>query len=1341
MAPIKIKHIVSFTSQDSKNGVNNLCDGSNSSRPWLCSVQERSGVLRAELQMERVSAIGFIDVGNCGSAFIQIDVGRSSWSLDHPYITLLPTATLMSPTDSKEGTGRQNVRMFKKADFLPQAAEESWDRLRVTCTQPFNKRSQFGLSFLRIRTVEDEAEDSSVQNEDIAAEQLHTPEKMTSVLEWLSSPAIQNTFFGRITGDVSSNAQGNPGSLSRAERMVKAAHSNRRSLSTSPSSSTSSTTPQREDNVKTPPGKLLFATTQTEWGNNAFNNPKLFLSLRAILGGFRTSSDQKKTPQEQRKTSKARYEVRKKESFSPDYLPFHASTCLDSDSVDLMGLREETEVMSSPHSSVFGSGTDEHMVPCPLCSFRFPPDRIQQHASTCGDTPEQWREIVNKKFRFPPELLGAIREGNVNMVSSLLKTGDGIIRQLDDSEDRLWREALNLSIRLGNEDTMDNLLQGVKFDFRQIHEALLVAVDTNQPRVVKRLLDRLDLEKGNKMDVRSFSMAIFDHSIDDSQFAPGVTPLTLACQKDLYDIVTMLNQKGHEIPWPHKISCVCLECRNGRQYDLLKFSLSRINTYRGIASRAYLSITAEDAMLSAFRLSRDLRKLSKKEPEFKPQYLALEQLCQEFAVELLGMCRNQSEVTTILNSLGDKDEDSEDELDQQAFEEGIPNLARLRLAVNYNQKQLGKTLRIPVIKFLLHSASYMWFLITLLGESIAMEVYRDSFASREQTILHNSFHMVWVVGFFWFECKEIWIEGLKSYFLDWWNCLDVMVLSMYLASFALRVVIMLKVHFLCQLPDKEEECVYFTETMRNEWHQEDPQFIAEVLFAVTSMLSFTRLAYILPAHESLGTLQISIGKMIDDMMRFMFILVIIGTAFLCGVNNIYVPYMISPNLGRLNETFSFLFWTMFGMADQTYVDMPEFVLAEFVGRILYGIYTLVIVIVLLNMLIAMITNSFQKIEDDADVEWKFARSKLYLSYFREGLTMPVPFNIIPSPKAKDDMGAGENRIPYRQQVIRALVQRYIESARREFEETKRKDVGNRITELSKVIGQLHTEMKHIQMNLFDHSDNPKGNPSGGSSFLGKYILGAKNNFRGFNSNERSTVPLHEPILHEEPAEKTVEENDEETADVQESPPADTEPDRKSNEEQSSEGEIDNAVEDMNETEGGEEEGDVETGNDDVTEISMDEEKEEEAEKNTDAENTSETVIDIESNTDAESEASGNRENEMIAEEVNDNTDEATGETDQNEAETEENGEVEESSGTTEDINEDIVDIISENTGEGIKIDLNKANLVSFLAKRIEEKLERNFSFIANQASSPTGSDDSQDTGFGSQEFDLSTSGP
>lgn len=62
--------------------------------------------------------------------------------------------------------------------------------------------------------------------------------------------------------------------------------------------------------------------------------------------------------------------------------------------------------------------------------------------------------------------------------------------------------------------------------------------------------------------------------------------------------------------------------------------------------------------------------------------------------------------------------------------------------------QVGKILKTPVIKFLLHSAAYLWFLIILLGESITMEIYRDKFSSREQNILQSSFHMVWVVGRF-----------------------------------------------------------------------------------------------------------------------------------------------------------------------------------------------------------------------------------------------------------------------------------------------------------------------------------------------------------------------------------------------------------------------------------------------------------------------------------------------------------------------------------------------------------------------------------------------------------------
>merc|ERR1719277_1108317 len=38
-------------------------------------------------------------------------------------------------------------------------------------------------------------------------------------------------------------------------------------------------------------------------------------------------------------------------------------------------------------------------------------------------------------------------------------------------------------------------------------------------------------------------------------------------------------------------------------------------------------------------------------------------------------------------------------------------------------------------------------------------------------------------------------------------------------------------------------------------------------------------------------------------------------------------------------------------------------------------------------------------EEKADTEWKFARSKLWISYFEEGGTVPPPFNIIPTPKS------------------------------------------------------------------------------------------------------------------------------------------------------------------------------------------------------------------------------------------------------------------------------------------------------------------------------------------------------
>lgn len=54
-------------------------------------------------------------------------------------------------------------------------------------------------------------------------------------------------------------------------------------------------------------------------------------------------------------------------------------------------------------------------------------------------------------------------------------------------------------------------------------------------------------------------------------------------------------------------------------------------------------------------------------------------------------------------------------------------------------------------------------------------------------------------------------------------------------------------------------------------------------------------------------------------------------------------------------------------------------------------------------------------QDDADVEWKFARAKLWFSYFEEGRTLPVPFNLVPSPKSMLGLSKG----------IKALALQYV----------------------------------------------------------------------------------------------------------------------------------------------------------------------------------------------------------------------------------------------------------------------------------------------------------------------------
>ncbi|XP_068188253.1 short transient receptor potential channel 6a isoform X2 [Antennarius striatus] len=363
--------------------------------------------------------------------------------------------------------------------------------------------------------------------------------------------------------------------------------------------------------------------------------------------------------------------------------------------------------------------------------------------------------------------------------------------------------------------------------------------------------------------------------------------------------------------------------------------------------------------------------------------------------------------------------------------------------------RVGKVMRSPFMKFVAHASSFTIFLGLLILNAA------DRFAGA--TILPNMTHLhhperpefdprllyrmtttpftwmeiliiSWVIGMIWAEVKEIWSQGPGEYLLEPWNFLDFGMLAMFLASFSCRFSTLkhadvaqsyVHSHYTTLVNVTLPPEIHYFTLARIYWLPSDPQLVSEGLYAVAVVLSFSRIAYILPANESFGPLQISLGRTVKDIFKFMVIFILVFLAFMIGMFNLYSYYLGAKQndaFTTLEESFKTLFWAIFGLSEvRSVVINNGHKFIENIGYVLYGVYNVTMVIVLLNMLIAMINSSFQEIEDDADVEWKFARARLWFSYFEEGRTLPVPFNLVPSPKSMLGLATG----------IKALVLQYV----------------------------------------------------------------------------------------------------------------------------------------------------------------------------------------------------------------------------------------------------------------------------------------------------------------------------
>ncbi|KAL0852615.1 hypothetical protein ABMA27_016897 [Loxostege sticticalis] len=437
--------------------------------------------------------------------------------------------------------------------------------------------------------------------------------------------------------------------------------------------------------------------------------------------------------------------------------------------------------------------------------------------------------------------------------------------------------------------------------------------------------------------------------------------------------------------------------------------------------------------------------------------------------------------------------------------------------------QMGLFMKKPFVKFICHSSSYAFFLM-LLGmasqriEYLVIELFGNAWMReilagwkrRERGCIPGfveSGVIIYIISLITGEIRSLWADGLLEYVSDLWNIVDFIQNVFYVIWVSMRITAWFVVQRILECEDPWYP--------RDQWDAFDPMLLSEGAFAAGMIFrfpsdiihyylffvvtnprlilefictmfptkrfcgiysSFLKLVHIFSVNPHLGPLQISLGRMIIDIIKFFFIYTLVLFAFGCGMNQLMWYYAdlekmkcyhmpsglpdfdnqekacsIWRRFANLFETSQSLFWASFGMVDLMSFDLTGIKsFTRFWALLMFGSYSVINIIVLLNMLIAMMSNSYQIISERADTEWKFARSHLWMSYFEDGDTRSGD-----NCRKKSREKAKERH----DTVMRLLVRRYVTA-----EQRKRDDFGiteDDVMEIRQDISTLRYELIDI----------------------------------------------------------------------------------------------------------------------------------------------------------------------------------------------------------------------------------------------------------------------------------------
>ncbi|UJR25333.1 hypothetical protein I4U23_006683 [Adineta vaga] len=197
-----------------------------------------------------------------------------------------------------------------------------------------------------------------------------------------------------------------------------------------------------------------------------------------------------------------------------------------------------------------------------------------------------------------------------------------------------------------------------------------------------------------------------------------------------------------------------------------------------------------------------------------------------------------------------------------------------------------------------------------------------------------------------------------------WNKLDLLCVVMYVASITLES--------------------YNTKTTLN---------AARAFLAVDVVLWFIRLLILLMIDRTVGPMLLMIQAMLNDMMTFFSIFFVFTSAY--GVASFSLLKSGQPPLdfAIFRKIFHAAYWHVFGQINDLDDVKDNFELTGWAAFVLLAFYMAVSNILLVNLLVAMFSNTFDRMYSKMDTLWKFHRYHIIKEYTILA-PLPPPLNLL-----------------------------------------------------------------------------------------------------------------------------------------------------------------------------------------------------------------------------------------------------------------------------------------------------------------------------------------------------------